>query len=168
MDVPGHIQPINNILEKHIMDKIFTGLDRAKELGFSTYRDYLTALGVKYNHRWNGISNNTQVTARIDFGRWIADCKCGAAQYVEPDQPFYCAECGMTWNDNLGCEVIFPPIDKIIEVEAELMERPVLKRGKKDQKTIQPPPAEPGLSRSWTPDETVEELKEQRKKRGRR
>lgn len=150
------------------MEKIFTGLDRAKELGFSSYRDYLTALGIKYNHRWSGKSNKEQVTARVDFGRWIADCKCGAAQYVEPDQPFYCAECGMAWNDNLACEVVFPPVEKMAEVEAELLERPVLKRGRKDQKTIQPPPAEPGLSRSWTPEETVADLKDQRKKRGRR
>ena len=39
------------------MEKIFSGMDRAKELGFTTYRDYLTALGIKYGHRWNGKSN---------------------------------------------------------------------------------------------------------------
>lgn len=147
------------------MDKIFTGLDRAKELGFTSYRDYLTALGIKYNHRWNGKANDKTVTARVDFGRWLADCQCGAAQYVEPEQPFYCAECGMAWNDNLACQVIFPGIKQ--EVEEELMERPTLKRGRKDQKTIQAPPAEPGLARSWNPTESVAELKEQRKRKGR-
>lgn len=145
------------------MDKIFTGIDRAKELGYANYRDYLTALGIRFGHRWNGKSNDVTVTARVDFGRWIADCKCGAAQYVEPGEPFYCAECGTAWNDGLGCQVIFP--DTKEEIEQELMERPVLKHGRKDQKTIQPPPEEPGLTRSWSPEETTTDLKEQRNRR---
>ena len=145
------------------MDKIFTGLDRAKELGFTSYRDYLTALGIKYNHRWNGKENDVIITARVDFGRWLADCQCGSAQYVEPGEPFYCAECGMAWNEHLACQVVFPETKE--EIEQELMERPTIKRGRKDQKTIQAAPKEPGLARSWNPTESVAELKEQRKRK---
>jgi len=32
--------------------------------------------------------------ARIDAGRWVADCTCGSAQVASPDDPaMYCVDC---------------------------------------------------------------------------
>jgi len=148
------------------MEKIFTGKDKAKELGYLSYRDYVTALGLKYRHPWNGKSTTKlSVTARVDFGRWIADCQCGAAQYVEPEQPFYCAECGMPYSEGMGIKVIFPKIKE--DIEEELLQRETIAT-KNTPATIQPPPKEAGLARSWNPGETVTELKEQRKRRSKK
>jgi hypothetical protein len=42
--------------------------------------------------------------ARIDAGRWVADCPCGSAQVVTPTDPrFACPECGAGW-----FAVVFP------------------------------------------------------------
>ncbi|TXS30723.1 hypothetical protein EAO71_20215 [Streptomyces sp. ms191] len=39
-----------------------------------------------------------QVWARINHGRWVADCPCGSAQVVTPDDPrMACTECGYGW-----------------------------------------------------------------------
>ncbi|WP_405769332.1 transposase [Actinacidiphila glaucinigra] len=36
--------------------------------------------------------------ARINHGRWVADCPCGSAQVVSPaDRRFACPECGAGW-----------------------------------------------------------------------
>lgn len=36
--------------------------------------------------------------ARIDAGRWVADCPCGSAQVVTPTDPrLGCPECGAAW-----------------------------------------------------------------------
>lgn len=40
----------------------------------------------------------TQLWARIDANRWVADCPCGSAQVVTPtDARFACPECGTGW-----------------------------------------------------------------------
>jgi hypothetical protein len=37
--------------------------------------------------------------ARIDAGRWVADCPCGSAQVVSPDDPrMFCVECLTGWH----------------------------------------------------------------------
>ena len=36
--------------------------------------------------------------ARIDAGRWLADCTCGSAQIISPTDPrFYCVVCYLGW-----------------------------------------------------------------------
>ncbi|MFF5445499.1 hypothetical protein [Streptomyces sp. NPDC012888] len=45
-----------------------------------------------------GFIVGVSVYARINHGRWIADCTCGSAQVVTPDDPrFACPECGYGW-----------------------------------------------------------------------
>ena len=52
----------------------------------------------------DGTLLGVQVWARIDAGRWVADCPCGSAQVVTPTDPrFACPECGTGW-----IVVIFP------------------------------------------------------------
>ncbi|WP_371612871.1 hypothetical protein [Streptomyces clavifer] len=53
--------------------------------------------------------------ARVNHNRWLADCVCGSAQIVSPDDPRYgCTECGYGW-----AALIFP--DDVAAVEAELL-----------------------------------------------
>lgn len=45
------------------------------------------------------------VYARINHGRWVADCTCGSAQFVSPADPrMWCVECGTGW-----WQITFPP-----------------------------------------------------------
>lgn len=57
--------------------------------------------------------------ARIDAGRWVADCPCGSAQIVSPEDPrLYCVEClPGGW-----VEVAFP--GDIAAAEQEVAEQP--------------------------------------------
>lgn len=60
--------------------------------------------------------------ARIDHNRWIADCICGSAALVSPDDPRYaCTECGWGW-----CSLVFP--EDVAAVEASLMGDPPNRR----------------------------------------
>ncbi|MFB6512122.1 hypothetical protein ACFCW4_02525 [Streptomyces virginiae] len=52
----------------------------------------------------SGMLLGKQVFARINHGRWVADCTCGSAQIVTPADPrFACPECGYGW-----VQVVFP------------------------------------------------------------
>lgn len=52
--------------------------------------------------------------ARINHNRWVADCPCGSAQVVTPDDPrMACTECGFGW-----LRLVFP--DDVPAVEASL------------------------------------------------
>ncbi len=72
--------------------------------------------------RWR-IDEHSQgaVMARIDWGRWIADCPCCAgAEFVSrKDRRFFCLNCGMVGNDGHPMQVVFPPDAKTIEAELD-------------------------------------------------
>lgn len=45
-----------------------------------------------------GLILGHKIYARINHGRWVADCPCGSAQVVTPaDQRMACTECGAGW-----------------------------------------------------------------------
>ncbi|GGY29664.1 hypothetical protein GCM10010363_07640 [Streptomyces omiyaensis] len=51
------------------------------------------------------------VYARINHGRWVADCSCLSAQIVSPADPrMWCMECGTGW-----WRITFPPDPAAIE-----------------------------------------------------
>lgn len=140
------------------MDKIFTATDRARELGFT---DYFALLESIIKHEIPREIDGEPVYARVDFGRWIADCECGGAVYVDPEKDgFFCGNCKN--NGGKLRPVVFPENAK--EIEDELLKRvvylPTGKTGTQAAKEAK------GLSRSWTRPETVEQLKEQRIKHG--
>lgn len=63
-------------------------------------------------------ANGKAVEAEINCGRWIARCKCGGAEVVDPDEPiFMCLSCGNKKNKGLLLPVTFPDKDarKMIE-----------------------------------------------------
>lgn len=148
--------------------RILTANDLARARGYSDQRDmlrHMTARGYD-----TPITNSTPtggaVTAYIDYGRWIARCECGGAEAIDPADPiFYCLSCGNHVNAGHPRPVILP--DDMAGIERELMRRPVsMGTGRNEYERATNARAviviEQGeLSRSWTPGETVRELKEQ-------
>jgi hypothetical protein len=137
------------------MDKIITGNDKAAEHGHKSYRAWLAGTAIKINRPWNGkVTDRKPVKARIDFGRWIADCECGGAEYVDPNEPiFYCLSCGNEQTHGDARKVLFP--DNLKEIEAAVLERAVLGSDPLKARLVD------GISRSWNPGESVSDLKMQ-------
>lgn len=85
--------------------------------------------------------------ARVDHGRWIADCQatgCAAANYLLPGLPYLCGEC-FNWEiDHRWRPVVWP--NRKTDVEGLLLERP------------NPKPWQDPAKRNWHPPETVEDL----------
>jgi len=96
-----------------------------------------------------------EVSARINHGRWIADCAgCNSALVVDLGQPvFMCVECGNAANDRKWLKVTVPRNRKAIETE--LLKRPMNGRN----------PAE-AVNRNWEPGETVTMLKQENTEHG--
>jgi hypothetical protein len=67
------------------------------------------------------------VHARIDAGRWIADCPiCSRSNYVDPSDPiFYCFGCG-NQGSGMFVPVLFPDEETRTEIENLLLARPIL------------------------------------------
>ena len=61
------------------------------------------------------------VDARVDHNRWIADCECGGAEYVDPDEPiFFCFSCNnLAFNGKLR-PVVFPTKKEMANIEKGL------------------------------------------------
>lgn len=144
------------------MDIIYTGNDKAIELGYTSYREMIIRLAERNGKPWHGEFSDSSVYARIDFSRWIADCECGGASYVDmADDFFYCSSCGNQAHDGKARHVIFPNEGDRKKIEEELLKRKTKSRlglfG-----TDAAMNATGIISRSWRPGESVETLKEQR------
>lgn len=144
------------------MDRILTGRDMAARHGLKDYRSWLIKNSTRLGVPWNGkVTKQDPVLARIDFGRWIADCGCGGAEYVDPDEKiFYCQNCGNVDYKGAARAVIFP--ENRSEIENTVLERAVDNRIGTDAitKTLRVRLLD-GIPRSWDPGETVEDLKRQ-------
>lgn len=143
--------------------KILDGLDRAKELGFETYRQMVESSALRAGRPWNGKVGKKKVEARIDWGRWLVDCPCGGAALVTAEEPFtYCTNCGNGYVGGEALTVVFPP-DRA-EIEAELLLRPMYEvvGAPPTQAALMSKPQVFGLERGWKPGETVKDLQEQR------
>jgi hypothetical protein len=148
--------------------KLITAKDVVAPAGFKTQRDWIAFLSQQQRHQldtpFTGKVQGDPVRARIDFGRWIADCECGGAEYVDPEELiFYCFSCGNRRNGGHARPVSFPPNRD--EIETIVLERPVDDaRGRnKVERALLAKPLAPGLSRSWNPGETLGELRAQNK-----
>lgn len=147
-----------------MIDKIFTGTDKAKELGYDNYREMIVILAEQTGKYWSGEWSDSKVYARIDFGRWIADCECGGASYVDYDDDiFYCAMCGNQSTQGKARHVIFPADDFREKIEQELLRRKV--KSRYDLFGTGAAMNSYGvISRSWNPGETLEQLIDQRER----
>ena len=100
-----------------------------------------------------GIVLSGQVaTARVDHGRWIADCPtegCDGAEFVSLNgQPFFCTECRNAVTDNVPIPVVLPDEKTRGQIDAYLSARPL------------------AVTRNWRPDETVKQLQQENRKNG--
>jgi len=91
---------------------------------------------------------NGAVAARVNHGRWLADCPfCAGAELVDPDEPvFFCLTCGMGDNHHAVMEVKFPR--HRVKIEVLLSDRPRAK------------------NRNWEPGETLKKMREENKLQG--
>lgn len=147
------------------MEKIFDGLDRAKELGMSTYKDMVKSFARDSGKPWKGeVNDKIFVNAYVDYGRWLADCPgCGTPQYVALAEPLFCSVCGNEFAEGKAIRVDFPANKS--EIEAELLLRQVFIKYPHPMPTqgmLVSRPVLFGLGRGWQPHETVEDLKLQR------
>ena len=86
----------------------------------------------------------TRAVARVDHGRWIADCPfgCGGAELVSFDRPlFFCCECRNATVGHDFVAVLVPAEGKRGDIEAALVARPS------------------STNRHWHPLETVAQLR---------
>ncbi len=142
-----------------MINRILTGSDKARELGHANLRAMLLALAQGRNLEVKEKVSPKKVYARIDFGRWLADCECGGAGYVDPSDPvFFCVVCGNVAVHGVWRQVEFPADREAIELE-------VLRRPVEEPANLSPVDTAihsrslvPGLSRSWRPGESVEQL----------
>jgi len=140
-------------IRKDEMDRIITASNK-----YGSLERMLRSLSSRTRKRLpsqNGTTGNP-VIARVNLGRWIADCACGGAEIVDPDdRRFFCFSCGNIANDGKYLPVEFPANHQ--QIENELLNRAVMRSGDF-------PLAAPGsLPREWIPGETVAELRDQRK-----
>jgi len=96
--------------------RIVDGEDVARQAGYATALAMRQALAVirKVQPR---VGTNT-VTARIDAGRWVADCPyCAGSEVVSrTGKIFFCLSCGMAADGGRVRVVVFPA--DIVAVEA--------------------------------------------------
>lgn len=106
------------------MDKIFSGFDRAQELGFISYRDFIEHLAGAFRHKpdWTAVDQNKPLNAIVRDGRWLVECDCGEFYYVHWADPLgFCPTCGNVTSDGRVRPIIFPT-DRAA-IEAALLER---------------------------------------------
>lgn len=87
------------------------------------------------------------VQARVNHGRWIADCPditCGGAEFVSFTNPvFFCCACRNSAASNNYLPVVVPGPEKRHDIEAYLRARPK------------------HAERNWIPGETVAQLRDE-------
>ena len=148
--------------------EFITAGEVARRKGFETQLDWIKWLSNQQKDYldtpFTGIIGGDSVLARIDFGRWIADCECGGAEYVDPEeQIFYCFSCGNRTNGGNARPVVFPDEWTMRQIEDLLTERPIDDgRGRnRIERAMLAVPLYPGLGRSWNPNETIKDLERQ-------
>lgn len=98
------------------------------------------------------------VYARIDRSRWLADCECGGAEYVDPVEPFFfCINCGNAADSEKIRPVIFPNPETRAVLEALIISRPVTIRGGStiQQQLLTADESIPKLQRQWDAGESL-------------
>ena len=151
------------------MDKILDGNDKAKEMGFAGYRDFLQNAHRMFPMQlrtrmlvWTGNVCASPVEAFINAGRWLAACECTGVEYVTPDDPiFFCHQCGNAAHSGSARPVKFP--DKREKIEELLLARRVKTQGRTaTEQAFNARPMVAGLGRDWSGESVVELSKKNR------
>ena len=160
-----------------MLDYIITADHIAARDGYPNHRARLRGMFARMSAKYRNIKfdereHGKPVKAFIDFGRWSARCECGGSEYVTYADPvFYCFSCCNRETGGRLRPVTFPARRDVIE--QLVLERPVDdRRGlTDDERALNARPLvgvqENGqalpLSRSWTPDESITDLRRQNK-----
>jgi len=96
-----------------------TAKDQAIKEGHKKVKDRIISWAARSGHNYiDDRVAGIPVYARIDWGRWIADCECGGAEYVDHEEPlFFCMSCGNSGTSGRARKVIFPKNREAIEIE---------------------------------------------------
>lgn len=90
--------------EEIITAKTIANRDRCKSV-----LDWIRKSAARYEIQVKDVVCKQPVIARIDHGRWIADCECQGAEYVDPDEPvFFCLSCLNAAHQGALRPVVFP------------------------------------------------------------
>lgn len=155
------------------MDKIYDANDLAQSQGINDGLERIKQISKTHGlPSWNGkVREKEIVVARVERGRWIADCpNCGGAEWAADGVPFFCFSCGNSDIDGDARTVVFPSNRR--EIEVALLERNAITFGQLSpiSQTLNAKPSIQNCTREWHPGETVNELrsahklaKEQRK-----
>lgn len=94
--------------------------DLAEERGFANGAAYTRWLAGKRKMKIAKDADGEPVAARLNHGRWIADCPyCSGAELVSrKGHAFFCLSCGMKGNNGRPLPVAFP--DNVAEIETKL------------------------------------------------
>lgn len=105
------------------MSGIVTAKTIARRDGCGTVAEWIRKAAGRMELRVaEGVSGDP-VTARVDHGRWIADCECRGAEYVDPEEPmFWCFSCQNLANGGKARPVKFPDGKKRAKIEKGLSE----------------------------------------------
>jgi len=147
------------------MPKIFDAEDVAKVEGYRDATDRIRLYPHRHNATnmpiWNGgLCASPPVTARVNAGRWIADCECGGAEYVAPSAPFFCFSCGNVLSQGKARPVTFP--SNKVAIEEALLEREFLPSPSKNPVTAMENSVKlHGIGHDWTPGESIKTLRDQ-------
>ncbi|OPZ76592.1 MAG: hypothetical protein BWY79_01544 [Actinobacteria bacterium ADurb.Bin444] len=101
--------------EKKVVSKIVDADDDAKKRGYPGAAAMREAMARRRRIRIAG-TEARQVYARIDWGRWLADCPfCNGSELVSKAEGlFFCFSCEMAGNGGRAVEVLFPEgVDRI-------------------------------------------------------
>lgn len=152
------------------MDRILTARDYAKIENFRSVKERIQgrcerAQGMIDTPFEDVKPKGKAVKAEINAGRWIANCECGGAEAVDPEEPiFYCFACGNAANQGKPRPVVFP--ENTDEIEVLLLQRPVTFTNGTNEIARMVNAIPVGYPRSWRPDETIEDLKQQNREMG--
>lgn len=133
-------------------EKIITASDLVKREGFSSIRERITERAKAAGFSFRGEKTaGIAVKARINQGRWIADCECGGAEYVDTADPiFFCLSCGNRATHGRARPVEFP--QNMEEIEADMLSRKVIISAGRDEIERQLLAKPAGKPRNWTPE----------------
>lgn len=100
---------MNEVENLYSKDEIVTAKTIACRDRCKSVLDWIRKAAARFGVQVKNEVCKQPVVARIDHGRWIADCECKGAEYVDPDEPiFFCLSCLNTQYGGALRPVIFP------------------------------------------------------------
>lgn len=158
------------------MDRIIQARDYARREGARNVTERIARMSAQLAARRlldtpfiGGAPVGEPVKAEVNHGQWVARCECGGVESVDQNEPiFYCFNCGNRRVAGRPRAVVFP-LD-VEEIERVLLERPMEDGGGANEidrvflahplvGVVDGTPVV--MHRSWTPDETVDDLRRQ-------